>query len=377
VSEVIIAPKLLSRLGTLSLADACELASRARAQGLRPILEWDVLSTENQMQDVIKALINFPVDLFAAVRVQDQGVFYFVKNEWINISIILILETAHHNFLSIEKMLDFGGKRVERVALSLELPKNIIADYCAKLTVPVEVLAYGRILLFYTPRSLLQNAKAKTLNQLSSPLPEVIEMSASSEESPHRGFPVIENTHGTFMFNTKNLCLLEQLIELAELGVKFFRLDLRYDDSFPLITDMIDLHQNFSVEKALILKEKLKDLFPLTRGFYPVNKTNVLFEKLKNQNLVTTDHSEKLGEVVDVLKGEYLAIELNNAQTDLRAGDFLTLTTPEGKIKTMRAMKIKNLSGDIIDHAIPGSIVLVDHLRGISAKSLFSKTELQ
>jgi putative protease len=378
VSEVIIAPALLSRLGTLSLAKSCELASLARAKGLKTILEWDLLHTENQMQKVILELKNFPLDLFSCVRVQDHGVFYFVKNSWPNLPIILVLETAHHNFLSIEKMLEFGGKSVERVALSLELPKNLIEEYCKKLTVPVEVLVYGRILLFYTPRSLLSNAKTKTQKQLSNPLPDVLEMSASSCESPHRGFPVLENAHGTFMFNTKNLCLVEHLAELADCGVKFFRVDLRFDNTFMELQNFVELQKSFTEEKANLFKEKLKTYFPVTRGFYPVNKTNVLFEKLKNQNLLTqNNNNDQIGEVIDVVKGQYLAIELNNARADLCVGDYLSLTTPEGKLKTMRALKIRNLKGEEIERATPGSIVLVDHLRGISAKSLVAKEVLQ
>jgi putative protease len=241
----------------------------------------------------------------------------------------------------------------------------------------VEVLIYGRILLFYTPRSLLSNAKSRTQNLLSNPLPDILEMTGSSCESPHRGFPVLENKHGTFMFNTKNLCLIEHIAELADCGVKFFRLDLRFDNIFCELSNIVELQQHFSDDTAIALKEKLKKYFPVTRGFYPVNKTNVLFEKLKNQNLLSQNNNDQIGEVIDVLKGQYLAIELNNAKADLCVGDLLSLTTPEGKIKTMRALKIKNLKGEEIDRAVPGSIVLIDHLRGISAKSLVAKEILQ
>ena len=43
---------------------------------------------------------------------------------------------------------------------------------------------------------------------------EFLEATGESEESPHKGFPLIENSHGTFMFHIKRLFLLEHLEHL-------------------------------------------------------------------------------------------------------------------------------------------------------------------
>jgi len=40
-------------------------------------------------------------------------------------------------------------------------------------------------------------------------LNDALEAYGTSEESPHSGFPIVENRHGTFMFNVKDLSLLE------------------------------------------------------------------------------------------------------------------------------------------------------------------------
>ena len=50
---------------------------------------------------------------------------------------------------------------------------------------------------------------------------------ANSEESPHRGFTIIENIHGSFMLNPKKQSLLQVLDQVLECGVEFLRVDQR------------------------------------------------------------------------------------------------------------------------------------------------------
>src|SRR5690606_1204270 len=137
-----------------------------------------------------------------------------------------------------------------------------IEEYVKHLSVPCELLGFGRILLFYTPRSLLGALAPEKLAMNGE-----IAALGESEESPHKGFPLVENQHGTFMFHIKEFCLLDFAQDLEKMGLSYFRVDQRWDNSF--LPEIATLTSNFDQEAFLELKEKYSQ--DLMRGFYLVN----------------------------------------------------------------------------------------------------------
>src|SRR5690606_4501254 len=111
------------------------------------------------------------------------------------------------------------GARLTRLVLSIELSKESLKNIVPALKTPCELLVLGRILLFHSPRALLAPLAGPVAD------PAWLEAVGASEESPHKGFPLLENKHGTFMFLPKDFCLAEQLPELKELGLEYMRFD--------------------------------------------------------------------------------------------------------------------------------------------------------
>lgn len=367
VNEVIIGVSTLSRFGKLSNSEACEIAKLCREAGLRTVLEWDILMTENVFNMTIKTFDFIDMSLFDSIRLQDPGAVNYTLENFPKTKIQMILESGgHHNIEAVKIWKTLIGENLERVVLSLELSKDILDSYIKELDVEVEFLGLGRILLFYTPRSLVApifgtEEETQKLNQ------ETIEVSASSEESPHKGFPVIENMHGTFMFNTKDIYLLEYLNELNEVGLQNLRIDLRFGHDLNFLTDIRDLMNSFDKSKAT----QIKDRYPNTtiRGFFHVNKSDVLFKKLKNYRIQRSDLNF-LGDVVEVNKKKHIGIMLRSRQNDLKVGDTLRLHTPDGKEKVTKVNVIKTSSHDEIDSAGHGQVVFIPHVSGISVKTV-------
>src|SRR4051794_23326845 len=72
-SEVILCHEGLSRLGTLDLPSLQQLAICARDLGLLPVLEWDILMTNDQFAHAVSLLKDIDLGAFSAIRVQDPG----------------------------------------------------------------------------------------------------------------------------------------------------------------------------------------------------------------------------------------------------------------------------------------------------------------
>ncbi|WP_408096171.1 U32 family peptidase [Peredibacter sp. HCB2-198] len=354
--EVILEPKSLSRFGKLSRDEFVTLANRAKELGLRVLLEWDILMT----QDVFTAKLKEVSDYVAhadAVRVQDPGAFgWIVRNT--DRPLQFIAENGNHNLPALEGWVDLAKGRLERLILSIELSKTAIENYVQKLKVPCELLGMGRILLFYTPRPLLSALAPEKLSMNGE-----IAALGESEESPHKGFPIVENAHGTFMFHIKEFCLVDFAHELREMGLGFFRIDQRWDNQF--LPEISGLVKNFNASQFEAFKEKYTQ--DLMRGFYLVNKTDVLFPKLKNSRLQKRE-GDYIGEVLEAEKGSHLAIMVKNPK-GLKKTDLLKILHPKGEIFESKIYSLRNLSLEEVDSIAAGNLAIIQFVGGVWVKS--------
>jgi putative protease len=366
VADVILSPKELSRTGEINLSELDSLADKCWIKGIRPILEWDILMTEDLFSRARENLEKINLNNFFAIRVQDPGAINYILEHHPELKIQLILETANHNFKSIETWIDFIGSRLERVVLSIEIPKDILEVYLKRLKdleVRSEFLGLGKVLLFYTPRSLL--------SPLTGSRDEKIEALATGEETPHKNFPVMENSHGTFMYNTRDHFLLDHLKELRDMGLSFLRLDLRGSNPLilPKITQLVK-----SYDPNLV--EEIKNLYPrkISKGFYKANKTDVLFKKLKNKNL-GKGHGHYLGDVIDVRKKKLMGIQFKTPGVDLNKGDYLEIRTPEGRVKNIQVKEMLDSNLNPMEKVHSGKVFFMSHVGGVSVRSRIFKED--
>ncbi len=357
LSEIILGHKNISRFGKLSSEEFFTLSNRARELNLRVIGEWDILMTENTFNlsyPVVTSLLS-GIDV---LRVQDPGAF-----EWAITNtqkpLQFIAENGNHNLPALQGWIDHAQGRMDRIVLSIELSRDVIAEYIQKLTVPCELLGLGRILLFYTPRALISPLAPEKLK-----VNEEISVLGSSEESPHKGFPILENRHGTFMFHIKEFCLLEYARDLAALGLGFFRIDLRFGmQNFQ--SEVMTLSSHFEATAFDDFKAKYPQDF--MRGFYLVNKTDVLFPKLKNHRLQKRD-GDFVGEVLDAEKGSHLAIMIKNPK-GLKATDKLRILHPKGEEFDIMIHSLKNLSLEEVTEIPVDQMAIIPFVNGVWVKS--------
>ncbi len=270
-----------------------------------------------------------------------------------------IAENGNHNLIGLQGWISHVQGRLERIALSIEIPKAVLEEYLKVLTVPCELLGLGRILLFYTPRQLLS-----PLSEDRFAYHETISAIGESEESPHKGFPIVENRHGTFMFHIKDFCLVDHAQGLREMGLQYFRVDLRWSE-FSLLREVKGLVQEFNETEF----GKFKDAYPqdLMRGFYLVNKTDVLFPKLKNHRLQKRE-GDYVGEVIEAEKSSHLAIFVKNPK-GLRKTDKLKIVHPKGEIFETLIYSLRNLSLEEVEHIPANQTALIQFVGRVWVKS--------
>ncbi len=359
--ELILGTSLLSRFFDNSEHELIELLRKARQMNFSVTLEWDVLNQEDRFLKTIQLIEKLPMHDFFAIRVQDPGAVSFIKEKYPWLKIHLILENGNHNLIGLKKWSEFLGPQLDRLVLSNELSKELLADYSKALSIPIEILTFGRILLFYSPRKLLSPVEKKAVHD------QTIEAFGTSEESPHSGFPLIENLHGTFMFNVKDLYLLDQLQALNEMGIHFLRVDLRFDDSFNKFSKTIlELFAGTITEPEMSLRQN--NPRPLIKGFYNINKSDVLFAKLKNKRTQRLDDFY-IGEIVDVERDQQLALLVKSTHWDLSQLPEVKMITPEGKEKILQFTWVKSSLGESVKSVEQNDLVLVPYVNGVTVKT--------
>lgn len=354
--EFLIELRFLSRSGELtfsSLGEVFNLIPKSKR-----VLNWDILMTDKSFEELQSFLKDLPWNEFSAIRVQDLGVLEWLREQSISMPIQLNLETGHHNWDSIHSHLELYPE-IKRIILSQELEKVTVLEYLQKSPVEMELMVFGPTLLFYTPRPLLSAYTPK--NELN------IRATATSEESPHKGFPVIENRHGTFMYNTKDHSILDHVSELSLFSNFVPRIDVSWSDSFELLSLIID-YLSLPSEEGL---EKIISLNPrsLHKAFFRTNKSDVLFKKLKNSHLAKIE-DEIFARVLEQDKTSYTAIKLNR---ELKLSDLplpITLMTTEGHKLELHIAQFTNALGHSVERLSKGDIALINPLKKASVKSV-------
>ena len=352
--EVILSPSELSRFGSLSIDEGLGLIEEARGLGLSVFLECDRLVLENDFNGYIQKIKEYPLHKVSALRILDPGVLNFAFKNF-SCGLHFIAETGNHNLLALKSWENHFSPKLKRIVLSTELSKDKIQKYAKGLELETELMVLGRILLLSTPRKILTDDQRA----------EVVEALAHSEESPHKNFPTLQNSTGTYYFHGKHLNLLNFKEELSDLSS--VRFDLRFENSFDFLKPALLAFE----ESDLTSFNKLYP-FKSLRGFFHLNKTDVLFSKLKNEHFKRLKvNNNDYAEVVDRKKDAYLALRVLRP-FELKLADQIQFMTPEGKEKSMKVTHLSDLNrNDFTARRLrPGEYIMVNDCGGLWSKSI-------
>ena len=211
IDELLLSCKELSRFGPLGIGNLDTYSKKIKQHGIKIVLDWDILMTGDAFDKALENFLKLKLETYDSIRVQDPGALNYLLENYPEIKIQWNIETGNHNLKAIEGWVNFIGPNLEKIILSSELNREKIrsyTEYFKKTPIRFEILGAGKILLFYTPRTLLSN-QHKTYED------HIIAI-GKSEETPHKGFKILENRHGTFMFNPKDLFLLEYMEEITQ-----------------------------------------------------------------------------------------------------------------------------------------------------------------
>lgn len=159
--------------------------------------------------------------------IADPAVFILAKEICPEIERHISTQANNTNYGTFKFWYEMGAKRVVTAReLSLreikEIRENIPED------MDIETFIHGAMCISYSGRCLLSNYfTGRDANKGACTHPCRWKYSVVEEKRPGEYFPVYENERGTYIFNSKDLCMIEHIPDLIEAGIDSYKIEGR------------------------------------------------------------------------------------------------------------------------------------------------------
>ncbi len=162
-----------------------------------------------------------------ALIIADPAIFMMAKEICPEIERHISTQANNTNYGTYKFWWDLGAKRVVSAReLSLEEIKEIRREIPEEME--IESFIHGAMCISYSGRCLLSNYfTGRDANQGACTHPCRWKYAVVEETRPGEYMPVYENERGTYIFNSKDLCMIEHIPEMIEAGIDSFKIEGR------------------------------------------------------------------------------------------------------------------------------------------------------
>lgn len=208
----------------------------AKSKGRKVYLTANIIPHNKDIDEYAKFL-NQVKDLgLDAVIISDLGMFDMTQQIAPGLDIHISTQANNVNYRSAQKWYEMGAKRV---ILAREMSLDEIGEIRDKTDPKLELEAFvhGAMCISYSGRCLLSNYMAgRDGNGGACAHPCRWKYYLMEEKRPGEYMPVFENERGTFIYNSKDLCMINHIDKLTESGLSSFKIEGRVKSEFYVAT---------------------------------------------------------------------------------------------------------------------------------------------
>ncbi len=170
------------------------------------------------------------------IILSDLGMFQVTRELAPELEIHVSTQANNVNYRSARMWHEMGAKRV---ILAREMSLAEIKEIRARIPEELELEAFvhGAMCISYSGRCLLSNyMSGRDSNQGNCAHPCRWKYHLMEEQRPGEYMPVFENERGTFIYNSKDLCMIEHMDKLIESGLSSFKIEGRVKSEYYVAT---------------------------------------------------------------------------------------------------------------------------------------------
>lgn len=218
---------LRAKAHNFSLDDMREGVEFAHSRGVKVYVTANILA-HNQDLDGVEEYFHQLRDVKPdALIISDPGVFDLARKVMPETDVHISTQANNTNYGTYLFWHRLGAKRVVSAReLSLEEIRQIRQKIPEDME--IETFVHGAMCISYSGRCLLSNFfTGRDANQGACTHPCRWKYAIAEETRPGEYLPVYENDRGTFIFNSKDLCMVEHIPKLCEAGIDSFKVEGR------------------------------------------------------------------------------------------------------------------------------------------------------
>ena len=221
---------LRAKAGNFDFDQMKEAVAYAHARKVKVYVTVNILAHNRDLAGLDAYLFSLCELGADGVIVSDPGILQTVRSLIPSMSIHL---STQANVTNYGAAAFWAGQGAKRLNLARELSLEEIREIRAKVGCELEIFVHGALCISYSGRCMLSSYMTqRDANQGNCAHPCRYRYALTEEKRPGQYFPVEEDERGTYIFNAKDLCLLELLPELMASGVDSLKIEGRMKSIF-------------------------------------------------------------------------------------------------------------------------------------------------
>lgn len=326
---------LRAKAKNFSLEEMKEGVEFAHAHGKKVYVTANIIAHNEDLEGVRTYFQELKEVGMDALIISDPGIFTIAKEVLPEVEIHISTQANNTNYLTYQFWYKLGAKRVVSAReLSLkeirEIRENIPED------MEIESFIHGAMCISYSGRCLLSNYfTGRGANQGACTHPCRWKYSIMEEKRPGEYLPVYENERGTYIFNSKDLCMIEYIPELLDAGIDSLKIEGRMKTALYVATvartyrkaidDYMESEEKYRSNMGWYQEEISKCTYrQFTTGFYfgkPDENTQIY-----DNNTYVKEYTY-LGIVWEILPDGSFTVEQRNK---FSVGEEIEIMKPDG-----------------------------------------------
>lgn len=276
--------------------------------------------------------------------VSDVGLIYYIRKNFPSLNVHVSTQANINNSYSAKFFADMG---VTRIVLARELNLSQIKEIYNNVgsRVELEAFGHGAMCISYSGRCLLSNYMAGRDSNRGACVQACRWEYTIREVNKTEQFPIEQDSRGTYILNSKDLCMIEHIKELENAGVCSLKIEGRMKSDY-YVASVVNAYRRAidNTDNLQILKSELEKTSHrrYTTGFYfNSNDKEYLESSMPVQTAVF------VAKVIEDCKNGMVKVEMRNR---FKTGDELEILSPNNTfLKKIKIEKIVDSKGQEID----------------------------
>jgi putative protease len=360
--------------GNFTVPEIKTAVTYAHERGVKVYVACNIFSRNHEQKPIYDFLLALKDVGPDAVIISDPGTLMMARETIPTIPMHLSTQANTTNFRAAAFWQKNGVKRIN---VARELSLEEIKEISSKTTMGIEAFVHGAMCISYSGRCLLSSFMAnRDSNRGMCCHPCRFEYAVVEALRPGQYYPLAEDGRGSYVFNSKDLCMIEHIPQMIAAGIESLKIEGRMKGIHYLATTVkayraaIDAYSD-SPETYNARQEWIESLHKIGNrgyctGFYmgdpdqtPPNDTG---SKLEGHSFIAKAFKK--------IDGCHTEVDVRNK---FYQSETIEIVTASGPDRPDYIHEIRNQNNEPIGFAQPGSRVTIKLRQAASQNDLIRK----